>query len=293
MSRPWMPFYIADYLADTGHLSTLEHGAYMLLIMHYWQHSRLPDDESKLARICRMTSAEWSASRETLADLFDDGWKHGRIDAEIERADEKYRKRAEAGQRGGKAKANAKQSSSNATENSSIATAGLNQPQPHSSNEESYTADARGQALDARMPELYAALGVADETKAPGLLSLSAPLQWLRAGCDFDADILPTLRSIAARGKRPRAWAYCSDAVFEARDRRLAPAPDIRQRATAPPPKPRNAGELARIELEAMRDGYAPGPQTRLLDQGDESPGFAGTSLARRIAVAAGGRSSP
>jgi uncharacterized protein YdaU (DUF1376 family) len=95
-----MPLYIADYLADTGHLSTVEHGAYMLLIMHYWQHDGLPADEHKLARITRMSIAEWSASRDTLADLFEDGWKHGRIDREITSARETMSKRSAAGKAG-------------------------------------------------------------------------------------------------------------------------------------------------------------------------------------------------
>lgn len=92
MSRAWMPFYVSDYLADTGHLTTAEHGAYMLLIMHYWSNGGLPDDERKLARICRMSPDEWRDVRETLSDFFHDGWRHKRIDAEFSRATEKSEK---------------------------------------------------------------------------------------------------------------------------------------------------------------------------------------------------------
>ena len=39
---PYMQFYVADYLADTTHLTAEEHGAYMLLLFSYWQLRRAP-----------------------------------------------------------------------------------------------------------------------------------------------------------------------------------------------------------------------------------------------------------
>lgn len=78
MSRVWMPIHVADYLTSTSHLSTAEHGAYLLLVMHYWKNSGLPVEDHRLALICRMSPAEWSDSRGTLAEFFDvvDGaWK--------------------------------------------------------------------------------------------------------------------------------------------------------------------------------------------------------------------------
>lgn len=99
MSHPWMPLYIADYLADTGHLTGAEHGAYMLLIMRYWQDGSLPADERLLARFAKMTAEQWAESRDVLAALFEDGWRHKRIDEELAKATEIVGKRKAAAER--------------------------------------------------------------------------------------------------------------------------------------------------------------------------------------------------
>ena len=87
MKLDWMPLDIPAYLADTGHLSTLEHGIYFLLIMHYWRTGGLPDDEKQLARIARVTAAEFRAALPTIEPLFKlGGWKHKRIEQELDKA---------------------------------------------------------------------------------------------------------------------------------------------------------------------------------------------------------------
>jgi len=95
-NRAWMPLHIADYLADTGHLTGAEHGAYLLLIMHYWQNGALPTNERIIARIAKMSPEQWEESREVLAMLFGPGWVHKRIDAELSKADEIIEKRRSA-----------------------------------------------------------------------------------------------------------------------------------------------------------------------------------------------------
>ncbi|QJS27449.1 YdaU family protein [Rhizobium ruizarguesonis] len=92
-NRAWMPLHIADYLADTGHLTATEHGAYLLLIMHYWQNGRLPENERVIARIAKLTPEQWEESRDMLAMLFGPGWTHKRIDAELSKADDIIEKR--------------------------------------------------------------------------------------------------------------------------------------------------------------------------------------------------------
>lgn len=104
MSRPWMPIYVADYLADTGHLSAAEHGAYLMLIMHYWANGGLPCDDRKLARIARMSDREWSKARPTIVEFFETGWTHKRIDAELVKSEEKSAAARANGSRGARSK---------------------------------------------------------------------------------------------------------------------------------------------------------------------------------------------
>ena len=86
MKLRWMPLDVADYRADTMHLDAFEHGVYLLLIMHYWQTGGLPDDDDKLARICCCTRAEFRRVRPVIEAFFREGWKHKRIEKELERA---------------------------------------------------------------------------------------------------------------------------------------------------------------------------------------------------------------
>jgi uncharacterized protein YdaU (DUF1376 family) len=101
---PWMPLYIADYLSDTGHMRAAESGAYLHLIMHYWQRGGLPDCDRQLAMIARMSDQEWSNAKAIVQAMFKPGWKHKRIDEELANAKERYERRANAGRKGGKAK---------------------------------------------------------------------------------------------------------------------------------------------------------------------------------------------
>jgi uncharacterized protein YdaU (DUF1376 family) len=83
MRRNWMPLYIPDFIADTTRLSAAETGAYLCLIMDYWMHDGLPDDDEKLAAIARLPLKSWRQMRPTIQVFFRDGWRHKRIDAEL------------------------------------------------------------------------------------------------------------------------------------------------------------------------------------------------------------------
>jgi hypothetical protein len=52
--------YWDAYLADTTHLTTEEHGAYMLLLAAMWRRNgSVPDDDKDNARILGLTPAKW------------------------------------------------------------------------------------------------------------------------------------------------------------------------------------------------------------------------------------------
>jgi uncharacterized protein YdaU (DUF1376 family) len=104
MSLPRMSLHIGDYLKDTTHLDAALHGAYLLLIMHYWANGELPDDDRQLSRIARMSPVAWRQARPVIQEFFYDGWRHKRIEKEIVEAQEKYERHAAAGRKGGRPK---------------------------------------------------------------------------------------------------------------------------------------------------------------------------------------------
>lgn len=83
---PYMQLYVADYLADTMHLTTEEHGAYLLLIFNYWQTGK-PIPVSRLARITRLSNERWTDVERSLGEFFnerDNEWIHDRIERDLE-----------------------------------------------------------------------------------------------------------------------------------------------------------------------------------------------------------------
>lgn len=131
MSRAWMPLYVADYLADTIRLTTVEHGAYLLLIIQYWNDGSLPSDDDELARIVRMPKRDWMKIRSRIAPFFREGWKHKRIDEELAKASEiSDRRKASASKRWSKPDAIA----SPIADANDVHRAGVPQPQPQKDN---------------------------------------------------------------------------------------------------------------------------------------------------------------
>jgi uncharacterized protein YdaU (DUF1376 family) len=104
----WLPLYVTDYLGDTMHLTTLQHGAYMLLLMHYWRSGPLPSDQSQLAAIARLGMKAWQQVWPVLQPFFTsngDGALHQkRMDWELRRWSEISDKRSAAGKLGGAGK---------------------------------------------------------------------------------------------------------------------------------------------------------------------------------------------
>lgn len=105
MTAPaWMPLYVADYIADTGHLTAAQHGAYLMLIMHYWRTGSLPKTDDALARVARMSPDEWHANRDAIASFFTPEWTHKRVDYELSKGSEIASARTLAGKAGAKAR---------------------------------------------------------------------------------------------------------------------------------------------------------------------------------------------
>lgn len=99
---PYMRFYPADYLADTAHLSPMQHGIYLLLLFNYWQRGGpLPNDDMRLAKIARVSMRDWRRNRDEIEQFFtseENHWRHGKVERELAHVRAKSLKSQEAAQ---------------------------------------------------------------------------------------------------------------------------------------------------------------------------------------------------
>lgn len=115
MSIPYIPLYVADYEADTAHLSLEEDGAYNRLLRLCWRTPgcSLPDDHSWIMRRLRVDQETFQRAVLPVLDEFFVVEKTGRgsgearlmsprLREEYKRVNATSKKRAEAGRKGGR-----------------------------------------------------------------------------------------------------------------------------------------------------------------------------------------------
>lgn len=105
----WYAWFPGDYASKTATLTLVEHGAYRVLLDHYYEmHGSMVANATLLLRVCRaFDSAEIAAVHSVLAKYFverDGYYHHERADAELAKRAMLREKRAAAGSKGGKQK---------------------------------------------------------------------------------------------------------------------------------------------------------------------------------------------
>ncbi len=100
--------YIGDYQRDTAHLSIAEHGAYLLMLQHYYATENPLPIGKALHRMLRVQDKAERDAVDSVVTKFwtesEDGLINVRADAEIRKADHQRTVNREIGKRGGRPK---------------------------------------------------------------------------------------------------------------------------------------------------------------------------------------------
>lgn len=222
-----MQLYVADYLGDTRHLTTEQHGAYLLLLMTMWRSDgRLPNDARKLARITGCTASRWAKISDDVLAFFEvdgDDLTNKRLMFELKKASEKSIKRAEAGTKGGEAKAlkNNKAEVANGT----VLPKHSSEPEPEPEDkgavvERASAADdwPEGKAIDhAALLVIEAATVFLDPSRQMLLVTTTGRLDaWRKAGASWEHDVVPVVTALARKARSPIAsWKFFDAAIAQ------------------------------------------------------------------------------
>lgn len=151
---PWMPLWIGDYLRDTMHLTTIQHGGYLMVLMALWTSpsGKLPFDEKTLCRITRMTPQEWEENHLVITQFLtvkDGMFYQQRLLHERLKSEEIRKKRAESGRLGGRPrKAFGLESEKNQTVKQNESKTKVSHNHNHSTKEPPLSPKAKKRAVD-------------------------------------------------------------------------------------------------------------------------------------------------
>lgn len=246
---PALPFFTDAYLADTRHLTTEEHGAYLLLLMCAWRTRgcALRDDDRMLARIAGVSAGRWRRLRAVLIEFFtvEDGyWRQKKLSQVYGAVAKKVERNRANGAKGGRANALKQKKDSRATAGFSpgwqpVLTAGIcsGEGASDSASDRLATKTRLQNQTGSRAPD-----GLAETQTPPAsadikaiaaaaaldnaMVDYSVVSYWLASGADVAADILPAIERIRRRemdrtGQPPFHLAYYSAAILEARNKRV------------------------------------------------------------------------
>jgi uncharacterized protein YdaU (DUF1376 family) len=179
--------YWGDYARDTGHLNATGHGAYLMLIKHYWCTGQpLNDDDDELWRIaCCDSKKEWLALRPKIIRLFQceaGVLRHKRVDQELAKALCNIKAKVEAGKKGAERRWQ-KDGIPNGTPNGSaiaepsISHRQIDAPSPSPSQPEPSVSDPSLRSGSSTSAGAPSSLKASEREKPPGTVGLDSTLE--------------------------------------------------------------------------------------------------------------------
>lgn len=241
-ATPFMQLYVGDYLADTLHLTTEQHGAYLLLLMTMWRaDASLPNDPVKLARIARVSTKRWPSVWSEIAPFFVvDGDKitNPRLTKEHQKAVSISQERRNAGKKGGEANALKSKASGEANASDLPKHSQKSEPDTTSVVAARDATPVGSQQDQTDREKLLAAMGAdptsgmigPNGTRLGTMNDMAEARKWADLGLSLDDQCrLISERMAQQRGRNPsftpRSFGYFSGAMSDFAARKSAPLP--------------------------------------------------------------------
>lgn len=243
---PALPLFTDAYLADTRHLTTEEHGAYLLLLMFAWRSAgcKLEDNDKTLARIAGLSPTKWRRLKPVVAQFFtveDGAWRQKKLLAVYSDVASRVARNKANGARVGRARAakvtkgmdeNAptrRKAPVSETAGEILATAppGDQATKTKSKQKLQLAAEvSEGQKKESEqaavIEQLHLRRKKISDACPDGTIIDDAVLHlWAAAGVDLDLDAVPVIKAMVVRelgrtGRAPHSLGYYRDAVLDA-----------------------------------------------------------------------------